>query len=113
MTTTAGVLKTHNIECNFWSDGKGKRVYHGSIAQDRWSDGQERFSLNLYKLRGHEGTVALYRGDERIADFETAGTRARFAWKGIAGENIPKFEIGEELSIRFGGQTITGIVEPD
>jgi hypothetical protein len=113
VVTGPGVLKVHNVECRFWSERSGERVYHGKLAQDRWTDGQERFSLRLNKLPAHNGKVPLYRADALVSEFEAKGTSAKFAWKGISDDSIPKFDIGEPLLIVCGSEKLTGTVEAD
>ncbi|MBV7266204.1 hypothetical protein [Erythrobacter ani] len=113
IVTGPGVLKTLNIECLFWSEDSGRKIYHGKLSQDRWSDGQERFSLRLHNLPSNRGSVQLLRGDQRVSEFETQGSSVRFAWKGMISEEIPAFSIGENLAILVGDQKLTGTVEPD
>ena len=110
VVTGPGVLKTHDVECKFRSEAG----YHGDLDQSRWSDGQERFQLNLRKLPdAYSGPLRLLLKGEHVADFEARSGRVDFAWKGMADGDNPKFEIGDEITLEFGGQTLTGIVEPD
>lgn len=104
-----GVIKTHNVECRF-RDGE-RRI--GKLGQDRWSDGQERFSLNLRDLPQGSDPVRLYREGELVSEFEREGRTLAFRWKGMSGEDIPRFEIGQSLSIETGGMTASGVVEAD
>ena len=113
VTTGPGVLKVHNVECAFWSEGAGKGVFHGKLSQDRWSDGQERFKLYLHKLPAGLETLRLYQGDTAIADFAVEGSKVRFASKGKVDESKPQFEIGTALEIRSGDFVLRGIVEAD
>ena len=109
VVTGAGVRKTHNVECRF-RNGTSR---HGKLGQDRWSDGQERFSLVLRDLPAGEDPVLLFRGNEKVSEFERSGTKLEFRWKGISSDTIPQFEIGEELRIETGGTVLSGIVEAD
>ena len=104
-----GVIKTHNIECRF-RDGSTR---HGKLGQDRWSDGQERFSLVLRGLPAGNEPVKLYRGDKLVSKFERSSGKLEFRWKGMSNDEIPRFEIGESLRVEVGGLELTGIVEAD
>lgn len=109
IVTGPGVIKTHDVECRFSAGGRR----YGKLGQDRWSDGQERFSLVLRNLPAGNEPVKLYRGAELLSQFERSGQRFEFRWKGMAGEDIPRFAIGEELRIECGELTMSGIVEAD
>lgn len=113
VVTGPGVTKIHNIECKFRSEGGGRDIYHGKLSQDRWSDGQERFSLRLHKLPAHDGKIFLHRGSKLISEFDAKGSNVQFAWKGISSDTIPLFEIGEQLVIIVGSQKLAGTVEAD
>lgn len=110
VVTKAGVLKTHDVECKFRTGA----LYHGDLDQSQWSDGQERFSINLRKLPdAYSGQVSMLHKGAHVADLEAANGRIDFSWKGQAGADKPKFEIGDEVRLEFGGHVLTGIVEPD
>ena len=109
VVTGPGVIKVHNVECRFRHAG----TRYGKLGQDRWSDGQERFTLRLNRLPIRNGFVMLYRAGELVSEFEVSENAVRFAWKGMSDESIPQFEIGEELSIEAGDMVLTGIVEAD
>ena len=112
VTTGPGVLKTHDVECRFYTEADNrKRV--GKLRQDRWSDGQERFSLVLRDLPKGTDPVMLFRGDEMVSEFEREGSTFEFRWKGISSDAIPKFSIGDHLMIEVGGESFLGIVEAD
>ena len=110
VVTGPGVLKTHDVECKFRSGG----AYLGQLSQSRWSDGQERFTLNLRNLpERHSGTVAMHYKGGHVADFEAKSGKIAFAAKGMVDDGKPQFDIGEEVRLEFGGHTLSGIVEPD
>ncbi|MBX7528596.1 hypothetical protein [Qipengyuania vesicularis] len=110
VVTGPGVLKTHDVECKF----RRPAEWHGKLSQSRWSDGQERFTLNLRSLPGrYSGPVSLTYKGEHIADFEAKYGKVAFAAKGMVDDGKPQFDIGEEVRLEFGGQILTGIVEPD
>ena len=105
-----GVLKTHNVECRFRDDNAAR---YGKLCQDRWSDGQERFSLVLRSLPVGDDPAQLYKGDELVSGFDRTGNKLNFRWKGMSSESIPKFDIGDVLRIEVGGLAIAGTVEAD
>ncbi len=108
--TGPGVLQAHDVECKFRSSSG----YLGKLSQSRWSDGQERISLNLSKLPGrYSGPVGLFYKGAHIGDFDAKYGKVAFVAKGMADDGKPQFEIGEEVRLEFGGQSLTGIVEPD
>ncbi|MBX7539618.1 hypothetical protein [Qipengyuania sphaerica] len=108
--TEPGVLKTHDVECKFRSEAG----YHGDLDQSRWSDGQERFSLNLRRLPGrYSGPVRLLYKGAHVADFEAKFGKVAFGAKGMVNDGKPQFDIGEEVRLEFGEQVLTGTVEPD
>ena len=110
VVTGKGVLKTHNVEAKFRSD----TGYHGKLGQDRWSDGQERFSLRLSKLGSdHDGKLQLFRNGEQVSEFDVSGSAIDFAWKGMSSEAIPLFAIGDQLRVDVGSLSITATVEAD
>ncbi|MHA7819904.1 MAG: hypothetical protein ACX930_09690 [Erythrobacter sp.] len=107
--TGPGVIKTHNVECRF-RDGTRR---HGKLGQDRWSDGQERFSVVLSDLPSGSDPVKLFRGTDLVSEFDRTGTTLEFRWKGMSSDDIPKFEIGESLRIEAGELVLEGVVEAD
>ena len=108
--TGPGVLKTHDVECKFRSDAG----YHGKLSQSRWSDGQERFTLNLRKLPSrYSGSVGLFYQGSHVGDFEAKSGAISFSAKGMVDDGKPQFDIGEQVRLDFGGHSLTGIVEPD
>ena len=109
ISVAPGVTKTHNVECRF-RDGAN---HHGKLGQDRWSDGQERFSIYLRNLPRGEDPVKLFNENVLVSEFERSGSTFEFRWKGISSEAIPQFEIGEALRIECGGLQLTGVVEAD
>lgn len=113
VVTGPGVLKTHNVECRFWSEPEQGGVYHGKLSQDRWSDGQERFSLRLHKLPEVSEKVALFRDEQLVSEFDADGKSVNFAWKGMSTQDIPQFEIGEKLFVQCGSKRLSGTVEAD
>jgi len=109
VVTGPGVIKVHNVECRF----RGAANSYGKLSQDRWSDGQERFRLKLRNLPAGEASVQLMRHGMLVGEFEVSGGRVRFVKVVKADEAVPKFEIGETLTIEAGRLTLTGIVEAD
>ncbi|MBX7459131.1 hypothetical protein K3152_12800 [Qipengyuania sp. 1NDH17] len=110
IVTGPGVLKTHDVECKFRTPAE----WHGKLSQSRWSDGQERFTLNLRKLPGrYSGPVSLFYKGAHVGDFEAAHGKIAFSAKGMVDDGKPQFDIGEEVRLEFGGQVLTGTVEPD
>ncbi|WFL76277.1 hypothetical protein P7228_09730 [Altererythrobacter arenosus] len=109
IVTGPGVLKTHDVECRF----RNGATRYGKLAQDRWSDGQERFSLVLRDLPPGDEPVRLFRGEALISEFERNGSTLEFRWKGMSSEAIPQFEIGEQLRVEVGSLELTGTVEAD
>ncbi|MFN2098785.1 hypothetical protein [Altererythrobacter sp. MF3-039] len=110
VVTGPGVRKIHDVECKFRTGS----TYHGDLDQSRWSDGQERLEMNLRRLPGaYSGPVRMFYRGQHLADLDAKGGRIDFAWKGRSDEGNPKFEIGEEIRLEFGGQSLTGIVEAD
>lgn len=104
-----GVNKVHNIECRF-NNGTNR---HGKLGQDRWSDGQERFSLILRDLPAGHDRLRLFQCGECVSEFDRSGSKFEFRWKGMISDEIPLFVIGEELRVEAGGLVLTGIVEAD
>ncbi len=110
IVTGPGVRKIHDVECKFRSGS----TYHGDLDQSRWSDGQERIEMNLRNLPGqYTGAVRMLKNGQHVADFDAANGQIRFAWKGQSDADTPRFEIGDEVRLELGGQTLTGIVEAD
>ncbi|NVE95963.1 hypothetical protein [Altererythrobacter lutimaris] len=110
VVTGRGVIKTHNVEARFRSG----TMYHGKLGQDRWSDGQERFSLRLNKLTAdHDGTLRLFRNGDEVSEFEITDSAISFRWKGISSDAIPQFDIGDQLRVEVGSMSLNAIVEAD
>ncbi|MEP2735781.1 MAG: hypothetical protein ABJP34_05735 [Erythrobacter sp.] len=101
--------KTVDLECPF----KAGDAYHGKLKQDRWNDGQERFSIRLHDLPPGSDPVKIYRGYTLVAEFEREGPKLDIRQKGMADDKIPEFRIGERLQIEVGGLKCDGIVRPD
>lgn len=111
IVTGPGVLKTHDVEAKFRSES---RKFLGKLAQSRWSDGQERFSLRLQGLTAdHGGKLSLYRNGDLVSEFDISGSAITFRWKGISSDAIPKFEIGDQVRVDVGAMSLSAIVEPD
>lgn len=110
VVTGPGVRKIHDVECKFRTGAQ----YHGDLDQSRWSDGQERFSINLRKLPGaYSGPVSMLHNGAHVADLEAKYGKLDFGWKGMADTDNPKFAIGDEVRLEFGGHVLRGIVEAD
>ncbi len=110
VVTGPGVRKIHDVECKFRSG----TTYHGDLDQSRWSDGQERLEMNLRKLPGsYSGPVRMFHKGHYVADFDATNGRIDFAWKGQADADNPRFEIGDEVRLEFGGHSLSGIVQAD
>lgn len=110
VVTGPGVLKTHDVEAKFRLNGK----YHGKLAQSRWSDGQERFILRLRGLMAdHDGQVRLFRNVDQVSEFEITGSALSFEWKGMSSDDIPKFEIGDQVRVDIGSMSLLATVEAD
>ena len=110
VVTGPGVLKTHDVEAKFRKDGR----YLGKLAQSRWSDGQERFSLRLRGLTAdHDGKLRLFRNADQVSEFDISGSAINFGWKGKSSDAIPQFEIGDQVRVDVGAMSLVATVEPD
>jgi len=102
VVTGPGVLKTHDVEAKFRKDGR----YLGKLAQSRWSDGQERFSLRLRGLTAdHDGKLRLFRNADQVSEFDISGSAINFGWKGGIGTSSRK------LPEQLGGYTLGVLVQ--
>ncbi len=112
--TAPGVLKIHNAEAKFRSTSNDRRSPYGKLSQDRWSDGQERFSLTLRNLPDtHGGKVRLLSEGNLVAEFDVSGSTLKFQWKGYSSEDIPLIAIGACVTIEAGSTVLNAIVEAD
>ncbi len=109
-----GAHKTHNVECRLLSANPVRGEPFGKLSQDRWSDGQGRFKLYLRDLPADLNDKAmLYFRNEQVAEFDVSGGKLEFAWKGTTTDDMPKFEVGEELRVEIGSVSLSGIVKLD
>ncbi|MCK0127601.1 hypothetical protein [Erythrobacter sp. F6033] len=112
--TAPGALKIHNVEAKFRSASNERRSPYGKLSQDRWNDGQERFSLTLRNLpNSHGGKVRLLTEGNLVAEFDVSGSTLKFQWKGYSSENIPLIAIGDRVTIEAGSTVLSAIVEAD
>ena len=114
VVTGPGVFKTRNVEAKF-RDERGSPSLRGKLGQDGWSDGQERFTLRLRGLPDAPcGPIQLYRGSRLVAEFDHAGARFEFEWKGYRSTSVvPEFEIGDLLTIEVGDVSLSATVQAD